>query len=96
MKEKLITRTIYQTKAEVIGLEISSQKVVTNTYNLAGQYDTASSILPVVKKFYETEDFKPVSVLSFTTEEHLYGVTEQEFLKIAKELPPRKVYEKED
>lgn len=93
---KMVTRTVSETLAEVMGLHISTATPETKTLTIAGEFDDNTSVLKAVKAAYETEDFKIAAVLSFQTEEKLYGMTEQEFLSHAKLLPPRKIYNTED
>lgn len=95
-RERMVTRTVSETKAQVMGLQISAGAAVTKEVTLAGAYDNAGEVLKAVKKYHETDDYKPVTVLAYETVEKLYGMTEQEFLSHAKLLPPRKVYGEQD
>lgn len=95
MRERLVTRTISETTVTVLGLDVSQGKAVTNIFTIAGEHN-AESALKVIKKQYEDDNYKPVSVVSYNVDEKLYGMTEQEFIEHAKILPPRKIYGAEE
>ena len=94
MKEKLITRTTYTTNVKVLGLDIVEAQPKVVDLTIAGEYRDESTILKIVKAKHDTDIFKCVAIQGFAVVEKLYGATEQEFLSIAKELPPRKIYDK--
>ncbi len=93
MKERMITRTIATVNAEIMGIETSTSTVSNVNYKFVGyEFKNDNEIIEAAKKD-SIEGFIPVKVVSLTTTEKLYGMSETMFLQYAKELPPRKVYE---
>lgn len=95
MRERMITRTVKTSVCEVMSVQVSESKAFVQTLKVPGVYDD-KELFKVIKKMYETDDYKPVSVMSVTVEETLYGMSEQKFMEYAEVLPPRKVYETEE
>lgn len=94
-KEKLITRTITVSTAEFMCLDIETANVEIVTAELIGKVDNETA-LKMYKATAETDTFKAVSCQSVKYTEQLYAMTEKEFIKHAKILPPRKTTETEE
>lgn len=97
-KEKLITRTIVSTKANCKVFLINAQLVIDEDITFAGKLD-GKDLDNACREYYEKDTvnaIKFIMVNSVKTIEKLYGVTESEFMAIAKELPPRKVNETQE
>lgn len=88
-RERMVTRTVELTIAEVMTLDTTNAKVETIAYEVGGGLTDEKAILKAVKKLHETDTFKCVSVVSVTVKEILYGMPEIDFIKHAKVLPPR-------
>ena len=88
---RMVTRTVNVTEAEVMCLTVSTAEVSTVKFKLSGNITESTEALKLVKKQHETKDFKPTAVLSLNTKEVLYGMTEEQFIKLAEVLPPRKL-----
>ena len=97
-RERSVTRTVTVAKAEAICMDITTMLPSTNTYELSGQYSDTGAILKALKKQYETDTFKVVSVKGVTEEVIMYGMPEIEFIAIAQRLDPvtRKPLKKEE
>lgn len=91
-RQRMVTRTVNVTTCEVMGLTISQAAVSTIKVQLNGTYADKDSALKAVKKTHETEDYKPTAIISMTTDEILYGMPEEDFIKLASVMPPRKDY----
>ena len=91
--EKVITRTIVSITVTVLGLDIETALSSTKTF-VIGDVDNEKDALKIITAICENDTFKPVKVVTLDREENLYGMPESIFLKYAKKLPPRKVYEK--
>ena len=83
-----VTRTIEVTEVEVMCLNTTTCKVSIKTFEVTGKHDNAKA-LEKVRKLHETSEFKCVAVQSNVTKEVLYGMLEEDFIKLAKVLPPR-------
>ena len=91
-REKMVTRTVTATVAKVMVVEIASAKAYTTEITLTGVFKDNADLLKTLKK-NDTNELVYVAIVSTETKETLYGMPESEFIKYAKELPPRPVYE---
>ena len=88
-RERMVTRTVVETTAKVMCVNVTTAEVQIVDYKLGGTFTTPAEALKAVKKVYETEEVKCVSVQSLEENEVLYGMLEIDFIKMAKVLPPR-------
>lgn len=86
-KDKLVTRTMVSTVGMVICMDITTIESEVKKMSLVGSYDK-DTFLKKLKAHYETDTFKVVSVQEFHEVEKLYGLSENDFMKYAKELDP--------
>lgn len=87
-KEKMITRTIMQTTAELMCIDVTTAEVEIFEAKIGGEY-TPEELLKAFKKIYETDTYKVVHIESMKSEKLLLGMTESQFVKYATVLPPR-------
>ena len=88
-RERMITRTVISTNYTVMVVNMESKSVESITIAIPSgdtltdkaREKAIKSMLPDGKMF--------VSITGETTSETLYGMTEQEFIRLAKVLPPR-------
>mgnify|MGYP003289774074 CR=1 FL=1 len=92
----MVTRTINFTEVTALTVDVVAQSTATHVYTLSGTFTENDKLIKALKKEFETDTIKVVSVLSTTVNEKLYGMTEQEFMSLAKVLPPRKIYGADD
>ena len=85
-----VTRTIQTTKANVLCIDLSTEQPFTQSVILPRTYKDERSMLKKIKPMFENETVKVVHVQNFTVESTLYGMTEEEFIKSAEIMPPRK------
>ena len=90
-RERMITRTIEGINAEIMGIDTANNMVSNTSYHFTGIFKNDDEILARAKE-ESTDNFIPVKVISTMKTEKLYGMSEVDFMKYAKELPPRKVY----
>lgn len=88
----MVTRTINSTKVTTLTVDVTAQATATQVFSLSGTFADNDKLIKALKKEYETDNIKIVSVISSEVEEQLFGMTEQEFMSLAKVLPPRKTY----
>ena len=86
---RMVTRTITETKVEVMVCNIETASVDTEVYTLCGEFTEDKDILKYLEKNYARENVKFVAVSGKQTTEQLYGIEETEFIKLARVLPPR-------
>lgn len=87
-RERMVTRTVSETTVTVMCVNVTTAEMENKVYTL-GQVSNQSDALKALKKLYETDTFKLVAIVSMTVSEQLYGMTEVEFIKLARKLPPR-------
>lgn len=87
-KEKMITRTITQTTAQVMAIEVTNSEVSIFETKIGGVY-TDIELLKMLKNIYETDTYKLVNIESNKHEEILLGMSESQFMEYATVLPPR-------
>ena len=85
----MVTRTITTTKAKVLCVSIVENKTFDQEVTLPRIYKDEKSLMKQVKAVLENDNVKPLRVISTEVDETLYGMTEQEFITLAKILPPR-------
>jgi hypothetical protein len=86
----MVTRTIVTTEVDVLCMNVETVAVETKTVTLLGAYSDETAMLKKVKEQIETDTLKPVHITAVRDIETLYGMTEAEFVNLAKALPPRK------
>lgn len=89
MRERMVTRTVTQTMVKVMCLNVTTAEVTINDYTIGGTY-TEVDLLKKCKKLFETDEFKLVHIETSKVEEILLGMTEEDFIRYATVLPPRK------
>lgn len=87
-RERMITRTVLQTTAEVMCIDVGTAEVTIQSYSIGGEY-TQEQLLKKLKKIYETNTFKLITIEHMTGKELLLGMTESQFMEYATVLPPR-------
>ena len=87
-RKRMVTRTVIQTTAEVMCLNVTTAEVTVNIYTVGGSHDS-DSVLKALKPLYETHELKLVAVQDYHEDELLLGMDEDEFIRLAKVLPPR-------
>lgn len=92
----MVTRTITTTKATVLCLDIVAGEPFNETVILPRTYKDDKALMKQVSKVIDNESRKAVHVVYKEEVETLYGMTEQEFITLAKELPPRSANHNEE
>ena len=87
-RKRMVTRTVIQTTAAVMFLNVTTADVTVNTYTVGGSHDS-DSVLKALKSLFETDELKLVAVQDYHEKELLLGMDEDEFIRLAKVLPPR-------
>lgn len=89
MRKPMITRTFVTTKVVALGMDIETCEPGNKVFILPRTYKDDKAIMKELDKRTEEEHFKCVKICSTEIIETLYGMTEAEFIRVAKELPPR-------
>lgn len=94
-RKRMVTRTIEQTTAQVMTLDVTTAEVKIVPYQIGGK-NTDEELLKNLKKLFETDTLKLVHIDSQSCEEVLLGMEEEDFIRLAKVLPPRTANKEED
>ena len=94
-RQPMVTRTIQKTVVEAFCLNTITGETTKEQFTLARTYKDEKAVLKQLKKVADTNEKKVVHVISYEAKETLYGMTEQKFIDMAEELPPRPVKENE-
>lgn len=87
-RTRMVTRTVTQTTAEVMTLNVTTAEVRIKPYTIGGEY-TPEECLKKLQKLFQTDEEKLVHIDKMEVEEVLLGMTEEEFIRLAQVLPPR-------
>lgn len=88
-RERMVTRTVAATEVNALCLNIETAEPFNKTVILSGTFKDKQAIEKVAKKAIDTDLEKCVAVVEYTEKETLYGMPEQQFIELAKVLPPR-------
>lgn len=88
-RERMVTRTVVATKVTALCLDIETAEPFNKVVILSGVFKDKNALEKATKKVIDTETRKCVAVVDYVEKETLYGMTEQQFIELAKVLPPR-------
>ena len=88
MREKMVTRSMKVTNAQVLMVNLETQETAQTQVAIPNTFKDDKAIMKALEKLYANTSTKPVHVLSTQVIEKLYGMSEKTFLDNAKELDP--------
>lgn len=88
-RERMVTRTVVATEVNALCLNIETAEPFNKTVILSGTFKDKQAIEKAAKKAIDTDLEKCVTVVEYTEKETLYGMPEQQFIELAKVMPPR-------
>ena len=94
-RKRMVTRTVEQTTAQVMTIDVTTADVQIRTYDIGGRY-TDEELLKNLQKLFQTDTLKLVHIESQTCKEVLLGMDEEDFIRLAKVLPSRNINKDED
>lgn len=94
-RKRMITRTIMQTTAKVMTLNVTTAEVQILTYDIGGQY-TDDELLKKLQWLFQTDELKLVHIESQVCNELLLGMNEEDFIRYAEVLSPRSTNKNEE
>lgn len=88
-RERVVSRTITATVYTVLTVTIPENTVANKVFTLSSVPENIKpdKLMNLLKKSYETDTCKLVSIVSQNTVMKRYGMPEVDFLKYAKEMP---------
>ncbi len=84
----MVTRTIEVMQVHVIGMNTNTKTVIEKDVKITEKVE-GEKLLKVVNRLYGTTEDVFISAVITGTTSTLYGMTEADFMKYAKVLPPR-------
>ena len=91
-RERMVTRTVSAYNYTVMTVNTNTAEVANKVFTITGDKLENAQALKSMQKLYNTDELKLVAIVEMTESVTLYGMPETEFIKLAKVLPPRKVY----
>lgn len=88
-KSRMVTRTIQTTLATILCVNTETESTYNENVKLSGVFKDDKHILKAAEKFFAGSTIKPVHVVNAVINEDLYGMSEEQFLDLAKVLPAR-------
>lgn len=88
MRKPMVTRNFKITRANVLFLDPSTGNTYTQEVVIPRTYQSTEKMLKAVSKAYDYEFKKALHIMSSTTDELLYGMSEQDFINGATLLDP--------
>ena len=88
-RERMVTRTVETKEVEVMTVNTETAEVKVSVIVVGVDYNKATDTLKYLRKHHETETVKIVSVIKETVSTKLYGMPEQDFIRLAQVLPNR-------
>lgn len=88
-REKMVTRTVTQTTADVMTIDTITAEVQVSEFTIGGTYDSDEILLKKLQSLFQTDNLKLVHISSTTVEKLLLGMSEEDFIRYATVLPPR-------
>ena len=82
-RKPMVTRTITNTKVNVLCMDIRSAEPFNKVITLPRTYKDDKTLMKIVNEVMETENIKAVHIVDKEEVETLYGMTEQEFIEKA-------------
>lgn len=82
-RKRMVTRTIKTNEVTVLCLNIVTAELTNETFVVPCNLKDESAMLKYIKKNFDTDTCKAVSVSNITTKEAYYGMEEQDFIKHA-------------
>ena len=88
MRKPMVTRNFKITRANVLFLDPRSGSTYQQEVVIPRTYQSTEKMLKAVSKAYDNESTKALHIMSSTTDELLYGMSENDFIKGAILLDP--------
>lgn len=93
-RKKLVTRSVDLTEVEYLAIDIDSQKTFISTGFLPGQItDAKKAEKKLSDMLADSATIRLVKVNKLTPKSTLYGMTEEDFIKVAKVMTSRTQFE---
>ena len=89
MAKRMVTRTIKTTTLTLLCVDIDTQESCNRTVNITGEHTTDEKGVLKLVSARLPDNIKAVSVVSAECKESLYGMDENDFIRLSDPLPSR-------
>ena len=96
MRKPQVTRTIVTTQVTVLCLNVETGEPFNETVIVPRTFKDDKKLMKKISEIVDTEAVKAVHIVDKVEVSTLYGMTEEEFIKAARILPPRNGASTED
>ena len=83
-RKRMVTRTVKFESVTAMTVNLEDRTTGEITCQITGKFKTNEDLLKLVKKSVDTDDLKVVSIISHESVEQLMGMTEEEFIDLAR------------
>ena len=83
-RKRMVTRTVKFEQVRVMTLDIENRTPGEVTCQITGKFKNNDDLLKLAKKAIDTDTLRAVSIISHETVEQLMGMTEEEFIELAR------------
>ena len=87
-RERMVTRTITTTEVQALCINIETTEVFTHSFTFTTLVKDEKTMINNAQ-VQRDDNIKVVAIKEVVENETLYGMTEMDFIKYAKVLPPR-------
>lgn len=94
--KKLVTRSVTITTIEYLAVDIQNQITYTDKYNAPLEITTIKDAEKYLAGIINNDKLKLVNVTGLQAREKLYGMTEEDFVKVARPMRSRYSFVKEE
>ena len=88
MRKPMVTRSIKGTKVTVMCVDTTDAHTFEKEYIVKNKYSSDEKLMNYIRKTYDTDTVKNITVTGKEEVVKLYGLPEEEFVAMAKELDP--------
>lgn len=92
-RKRMVTRTVKMTIAQVKVVDAISEKMMTMEFKLPYVYKDEKAVIKKVESLISNPDIKVLKVLDTEVLEDLYGMPEEEFIRVAKPMAKEEAQE---
>lgn len=85
-RERMVTRTIISTEVVALVVNLNDGTTEVKTITLPRVYKDAEDVLKYCRKFVNNDEISVVKVIEMKENEQLYGMSEKQFLELAKPI----------
>lgn len=95
-RTRVVTRSIKVTEIKALCMDLVNQTAVSQTFYLTGDSYEQDKALKTLQKSKNNETLAVVAIQTMDEHEEIYGMLEEEFLKVAKRMTEDRKFVEDD